>query len=76
MVSCYAQARYFKSMRRALKRQRTIVYRLQREMDRKTSAIGAAVRDALNDILNKAARIVPQSGQRKAVDMPGFNPGI
>lgn len=55
-------------MRRAIKRQRTIVARLQREVDCKASAIGAAVREALGDILNKAARIVAQSGQRKAVD--------
>jgi IS5 family transposase len=35
----YAHARQFKRMRRAIKRQRTIVGRLQREMERKASAI-------------------------------------
>lgn len=64
----YAHARQFKRMRRAIKRQRTIVGRLQREIDRKASAIGAAVRQALGENLSKAARIVAQSGQRKAVD--------
>lgn len=64
----YAHARQFKRMRRAIKRQRTIVGRLQRELDRKASAIGAAVRQALGETLNKARRIVAQSGQRKAVD--------
>ncbi|MEY4748589.1 MAG: hypothetical protein RIQ60_803 [Pseudomonadota bacterium] len=64
----YAHARQFKRMRRAIKRQRTIVGRLQREVDRKASAIGAAAREALGETLNKAARIVAQSGQRKAVD--------
>ncbi|WP_321166278.1 IS5 family transposase [Hydrogenophaga sp. Root209] len=64
----YAHARQFKRMKRAIKRQRTIVGRLQREIDRKASAIGAAVREALGDVLNKAARITDQSGQRKAVD--------
>jgi IS5 family transposase len=64
----YAHARQFKRMRRAIKRQRTIVGRLQREIDRKASAIGAAVRDALGETLNKARRIVAQSGQRKAAD--------
>jgi IS5 family transposase len=64
----YAHARQFKRMKRAIKRQRTIVGRLQREIERKAGAIGAAVRQALAETLNKAARIVTQSGQRKAVD--------
>lgn len=64
----YAHARQFKRMRRAIKRQRTIVGRLQREVERKASAIGAAVRQALDEALNKARRIVDQSGQRKATD--------
>lgn len=64
----YAHARQFKRMRRAIKRQRTIVARLQREIGRKASAIGAAVREALGETLEKAQRIVAQSGQRKAVD--------
>lgn len=62
----YAHARQFKRMRRSIKRQRTIVGRLQREIDRKASAIAAAVRQALDKTLHKAARIVAQSGQRKA----------
>lgn len=62
----YAHARQFKRMRRAIGRQRTIVGRLQREIDRKASAIGAAVRQALGESLDKAMRIVAQSGQRKA----------
>lgn len=64
----YAHARQFKRMRRAIKRQRTIVGRLQREIERKASAIGAAVREALSDTLNKAGRINAQSAQRKTVD--------
>ena len=64
----YAHARQFKRMGRVIKRQRTIVGRLQREIDRKASAIGAAVREALAETLNKAQRIVAQSGQRKAID--------
>ncbi|MFC7411472.1 IS5 family transposase [Hydrogenophaga atypica] len=62
----YAHARQFKRMRSAIKRQRTIVGRLQREVERKAGAIGAAVREALGETLNKARRIVDQSGQRKA----------
>lgn len=68
----YAHARQFKRMRRAIKRQRTIVARLQREIDRKASAkglaIAAAVREALGETLHKAHRIWAQSGQSKTVD--------
>ena len=64
----YAHARQFKRMKRAIKRQRTIVGRLQREIERKASAIGAAVREALGETLSKAERITAQSGQRKAID--------
>ncbi len=64
----YAHARQFKRMRRAIKRQSTIVGRLQREVDRKASAIGATVRQALGETLNKARRIVDQSGQRTTAD--------
>lgn len=62
----YAHARQFNRMKRAIKRQRTIVGRLQREVQRKASAIGAAVRQALAETLNKAQRIAAQSGQRRA----------
>jgi transposase, IS5 family len=64
----HAHARQFKRMRSAIKRQRTIVGRLQREVARKASAIGAAVRQALGETLNKARSIVSQSRQRKAAD--------
>jgi len=64
----YAHARQFKRMRRAIKRQRTIVGRLQREIERKAHAIGTAVREALSETLNKAQCIVTQSGQPKSID--------
>ncbi|WJJ94250.1 transposase [Neopusillimonas aromaticivorans] len=63
----YAHARQFKRMRRAIKRQRTIVGRLSREMDRKANVLGQAVRAALDQVLNKANRIAAQSAQRKSV---------
>ncbi len=53
----YAHARQFKRMRRAIKRQRTIVSRLQREVERKASAIAQAVRETLAQTLDKAARL-------------------
>jgi transposase, IS5 family len=64
----YAHARQFKRMKRAIKRQRTIVGRLQREIERKASAIGAAMREALGETLNKASRIAAQSAQRNTAD--------
>ena len=64
----FAHARQFKRMRRAIKRQRTIVGRLAREIDRKASAIGQAVREALDEVLGKAQRIGAQSAQRKTID--------
>lgn len=64
----FAHARQFKRMRRAIKRQRTIVGRLAREIDRKANAIGQAVREALDEVLGKAQRIGAQSAQRKAID--------
>ncbi len=63
----YAHARQFKRMRRAIKRQRTIVARLLREIERKAAAMGESVRDALSQSLHKATRIVAQSGQRKTI---------
>ena len=68
-ASRYAHARQFKRMRSSIKRQSTIVARLGREIARKVSAIttiGAAVQQSLADSLGKAARLVAQSGQRKA----------
>lgn len=63
----YAHARQFKRLKRTVRRQRTIVARLGREIARKASAIGAAVHEALTDTLNKAERIAEQSAQRKAI---------
>ena len=63
----YAHARQFKRMRRAIKRQRTIVGRLAREVDRKANVLGQAVRSALEEVLGKAQRIATQSAQRKSI---------
>jgi IS5 family transposase len=64
----YAHARQFKRMRKTIKRQRTIVARLQREVVRKMSTLGQAVQEALGHTLDKAKRLVVQTGSRKAVD--------
>ena len=67
----YAHAKQFRRMRRAIKRQRTVVGRLQRDIERKLSAlsgVAAAVRQALQTTLARAAQIVAQSGSKKAKD--------
>ena len=65
----YAHARQFKRMRRMIKRQRTIVGRLTRDIERKlnthASTVPQAVREALQTPLAKARQIVAQSASRK-----------
>ena len=63
----YAHARQFRRMRKAIKRQRTIVGRLQREVGRKMSTLSQAVQEALGLTLDKAKQLVAQTGSRKAV---------
>jgi IS5 family transposase len=65
----YAHARQFRRMRRTIARQRTVVGRLQRDIERKAAAltgVAAAVREALQTTLARAAQIVMQSGSKKA----------
>lgn len=61
----YAHAKQFKRMGRAIKRQRTIVARIARQIERGASTLAQAVRDALQSSLAKARQIVAQSGTRK-----------
>jgi len=61
----YAHAKQFKRMGRAIKRQRTIVARIARQMERGASALTQAVRDALQGSLAKARQIVAQAASRK-----------
>jgi IS5 family transposase len=61
----YAHAKQFKRMRRAIKRQRTIVARLARQIERGASPLAQAVRDALQGSLAKARQIVTQSASRQ-----------
>jgi len=64
----YAHARQYKRMRKAIKRQRTIVGRLQREVARKMNTLSQAVQEALGNTLDKAQRLVAQTASHKAVD--------
>ena len=61
----YAHAKQYKRMRRTIKRQRTLVARLGREIERKASTAAQAVREALQGPLAKAAQIVAQSATPK-----------
>jgi IS5 family transposase len=64
----YAHARQFRRMRKVIKRQRTIVGRLQREVTRKMTALSQAVQEVLGHTLDKAQRLITQTASRKAVD--------
>ena len=64
----YAHARQFRRMRKMIKRQRTILGRLQREVGRKMTVLSQAVQETLGHTLDKAQRLIAQTGSRKAVD--------
>ena len=57
----YAHAKQFRCMRKAIKRQHTIVGRLRREIQRKATQLSLAVREALGEPLDKSGRILQQS---------------
>jgi IS5 family transposase len=65
----YAHAKQFRRMRRTINRQRTVVGRLQRDIERKAAGltgVAAAVHAALQTTLARAAQIVLQTGSKKA----------
>jgi len=55
-------------MRRVIRRQRTIVARLARDIERKARAAGMALSSALHEALAKARRIVAQTAQQRTAD--------
>lgn len=61
----YAHARQFKRMRRSIKRQKTIVGRLLREIERKAQGLETAVQQTLAPSLAKAAQLLGQAGRKK-----------
>ena len=69
----YAHAKQFKRMRHTLKRQRTIVGRLQREIERKLTPLAQATRDSLAGTLTKARRVFEQT---KAKTIKGGTPKL
>ena len=64
----YAHARQFKRMRKVIKRQSTIVGRLQREISRKMSPLSQAVQEALGVSIDKAKRLIAQTRSKKTQD--------
>ena len=64
----YAHARQFKRMRQVIKRQSTIVHRLQREISRKMSPLSQAVQEALGVSIDKAKRLIAQTRSKKTQD--------
>ena len=64
-ASGYAHAKQFKRMRRVLRRQRTLLGRVIRDIQRRLDASTAAARDALSPILERAERLHRQRQKDK-----------
>lgn len=64
----YAHARQFRRMRRSIKRQKTIVGRIKRDIERKAKLVSTALQQALAPVLAKAGQILQQAGRKK---LPG-----
>ena len=64
-ASGYAHAKQFRRMRKPINRQRTIVGRLAREIERQITPLGEALKNVLAEALNKARRIMEQTKNRK-----------
>jgi IS5 family transposase len=64
-ASGYAHAKQFRRMRKPINRQRTIVGRLAREIERQITPLGEALKHVLAETLNKARRIMEQTKNRK-----------
>lgn len=64
----YAHARQFRRMRKAIKRQRTIVGRLHRELERKAAP---TAKDALQQTFAKTRRVLDQTRHKKTQGSSG-----
>jgi hypothetical protein len=73
----YAHARQFHRMRKATKRQRTIVGRLEREVSLEMSALSKAVQESLSHTPDKVKRLVMQSARaaRQWINAPSSTAG-
>ena len=66
----YAHARQFRRLRKPINRQRTIVGRLAREIERQMTTLAAAIQQMLRESLGKARQIVMQTKHRKTKGKP------
>ncbi|MCD8536592.1 MAG: IS5 family transposase [Burkholderiaceae bacterium] len=66
----YAHARQFRRMRKPINRQRTIVGKLVRTIERQMTALADDMKQTINEALRKAQQIVTQTKHRKTKGIP------
>jgi transposase, IS5 family len=66
----YAHARQFRRMRKPINRQRTIVGKLVRAIERQMAALADDMKQSINEALRKAQQIVTQTKHRKTKGIP------
>jgi len=66
----YAHARQFRRMRKPINRQRTIVGKLVRIIERQMAALAEDMKQTINEALRKAQQIVTQTKHRKTQGIP------
>jgi transposase, IS5 family len=66
----YAHARQFRRMRKPINRQRTIVAKLARQIERQMAALADDMKKSINEALRKAQQIVTQTKHRKTKGIP------
>jgi len=66
----YAHARQFRRMRKPINRQRTIVAKLARQIERQMTAVAEDMKKSINEALRKAQQIVTQTKHRKTKGIP------
>ncbi|WP_323012059.1 IS5 family transposase [Castellaniella sp.] len=63
----YAHAKQYRRMHKAIKRQRTILGRLARDIERSKTVLAQSIQQALDPLLARAHRIAEQSRRKQAV---------
>ena len=66
----YAHARQFRRMRKPINRQRTIVAKLGRQIERQMATLAEDMKQTINEALHKAQRLVTQTKHRKTKGIP------
>lgn len=65
MAGRYAHAKQYRRMHKTIKRQRTILGRLARDIERSKTVLAQSIQEALNPLLSRAHRIAEQSRRKK-----------